>query len=63
MSERLLKGLMQLFAIISEVDVDGVSTDRREVVKLFLKQQLNQELVEEYFQVFEGFLGSQKKKQ
>ena len=63
MSERILKALMQLFAIISEVDVDGVSTDRREVVKLFLKQQLNQELVEEYFQVFEGFLGSQKKKQ
>ena len=62
MSERILKALMQLFSIISEVDIEGVSTDRRKVVELFLKQQLNQELVEEYLKVFDEFLGSQTKK-
>ena len=53
---------MQLFAIISEVDIDGVSTDRRYVVELFLKQQLNQELVDEYLKVFDEFVESQTKK-
>ena len=52
---------MQLFAIISEVDIDGVSTDRRYVVELFLKQQLNQELVDEYLKVFDEFVESQTK--
>ena len=63
MSENILKALMQLFSIISEVDVEGVSTDRRQVVELFLKQQLNQELVDEYLGVFDEFIGSQSKKQ
>jgi len=62
MSERILKALMQLFAIISEVELEGVSTDRRKVVGLFLKQQLNQELVEEYLVVFDEFVASQSKK-
>ena len=41
MSERILKALMQLFAIISESEDEGVSMDRRRVVELFLKMQLN----------------------
>jgi len=53
---------MQLFAIISEVDIDGLSTDRRYIVELFLKQQLNQELVDEYLKVFDEFVESQTKK-
>ncbi|MFH1319316.1 MAG: ATP-binding cassette domain-containing protein [Bacteroidota bacterium] len=62
MSERILKALMQLFSIISEVDIVGVSTDRRKVVQLFLEQQLNRELVQEYLKVFDNFLESQSGK-
>ena len=47
MSERILKALMQLFAIISESEDEGVSKDRRSIVQLFLKMELNKELVEE----------------
>jgi len=62
MSERILKALMQLFAIISESEDEGVSLDRRSVVQLFLKLQLNKELVEEYMKMFDDFLGLQSKK-
>ncbi|MBS1645937.1 MAG: ATP-binding cassette domain-containing protein [Bacteroidetes bacterium] len=54
MSERILRALMQLFAIIAKVD--GVTNTGRTVVQQFLKQQLNQELVEQYLIVFDEFL-------
>jgi ABC transport system ATP-binding/permease protein len=54
MSERILKALMQLFAIVAKVD--GVSNNGREVVQSFLKQQLSQELVGEYLKLFDDFL-------
>jgi ABC transport system ATP-binding/permease protein len=54
MSERILKALMQLFAIIAKVD--GISNNGREVVQSFLKQQLSLDLVEEYLRVFDEFL-------
>jgi ABC transport system ATP-binding/permease protein len=54
MSERILKALMQLFAIIAKVD--GISNNGREVVQSFLKQQLSLDLVEEYLKVFDEFL-------
>ncbi|HTF05536.1 MAG TPA: ATP-binding cassette domain-containing protein [Bacteroidia bacterium] len=54
MSERILKALMQLFAIIAKVD--GVTSASRGIVESFLKQQLNIELVEEYLTVFDDFL-------
>ena len=56
MSERILKALMQLFAIIARVD--GVTNSGRRIVESFLKQQLNKELVEEYLKVFDDFLES-----
>ncbi|HIA37046.1 MAG TPA: ATP-binding cassette domain-containing protein [Flavobacteriales bacterium] len=62
MSERILKALMQLFAIISESEDEAVSKDRRKIVKLFLKMQLNKELVDEYLGMFDNFLGIQSKK-
>src|SRR3989304_7173917 len=61
MSERILKALMQLFSIVSDV-VAEASTDRRNVVELFLKQQLNQELVTEYLKVFDDFQEAQTTK-
>lgn len=54
MSERILKALMQLFAIIAKVD--GVTSANRGIVESFLKQQLNIELVEAYLKVFDEFL-------
>ena len=54
MSERILKALMQLFAIIAKVD--GVTSASRGIVESFLKQQLNQELVDQYLQLFDEFL-------
>ena len=54
MSEKILKALMQLFAIIAKVD--GITNDGRTVVQNFLKQQLNQELVEEYLKLFDEFV-------
>jgi ABC transport system ATP-binding/permease protein len=73
MSERILKALMQLFAIIAKVDmeeVDGggfkISGGGRDIVRLFLRQELNQELVDEYIQLFDEYLtvhqGKSKKK-
>ncbi|MBN4062364.1 ATP-binding cassette domain-containing protein [Bacteroidales bacterium AH-315-I05] len=54
MSERILKALMQLFAIVAEVD--GLTNKSRHIVQIFLKQQLNQELVDEYLTLYDEFL-------
>jgi ABC-type multidrug transport system ATPase subunit len=73
MSERILKALMQLFAIIAKVDmeeVDGggfkISGGGRDIVKQFLSQELNQELVNSYMALFDEYLtvhqGKSKKK-
>ena len=39
MSERILRALMQMFAIIAKVD--GADNSERQIVESFLKQQLN----------------------
>ena len=39
MSERILRALMQMFAIIAKVD--GINNTGRLIVQSFLKQQLN----------------------
>src|SRR6201988_801655 len=54
MSERILRALMQLFAIIAKVD--GVTNSGRSIVQSFLKQQLNQELVDRYLALFDEYL-------
>ena len=46
MSEEILKALMQLFAIIAKQD-GGLGASEREFVESFLKQQLNEEAVQE----------------
>src|ERR1019366_8315785 len=51
MSERILKALMQMFAIIAKVD--SISNSGRLIVQSFLKQQLNQEMVEQYLKIFD----------
>ena len=56
MSERILRALMQMFAIIAKVD--GVNNTGRLIVQSFLKHQLNLEQVEIYLKVFDDFLES-----
>ncbi len=59
MSERILKALMQLFALVAKVD--SVNHDGRSVVETFLKQQLNAELVNQYLELFEEYLEKHQK--
>ncbi len=54
MSERILKALMQMFAIIARVD--GVTNTGRAIVQSFLKQQLSQDMVDQYLTLFDQFL-------
>jgi len=51
MSERILKALMQLFAIIAHPQ--SSPTQRRRKVWKYLKQQLDQETAEEYLELFD----------
>lgn len=57
MSEAILKALMQLFALISDIHDDTVITSReRSIVRIFLIRHLNNELVDKYMTMFEEFL-------
>jgi ABC transport system ATP-binding/permease protein len=56
MSEEILKALTQLFAIITKQD-DGVSEREREFVIKFFQQQLNQDQVKEYVNLYDEFAG------
>ena len=53
MSERILRALMQLFALVAK-DETGTESGRK-VVKAFLDLQLNKELVNQYLEVFDAF--------
>ena len=59
MSERILRALMQLFAIVAKVD--SINHDGRSVVKAFLKQQLSLDQVENYLTLFEEYLEKHQK--
>jgi ABC-type multidrug transport system ATPase subunit len=62
MSENILRALMRLFAIIAKSDSEEATISGLEVVRNFLKQQLNQEQVEEYIIFYQQFLKEHKKK-
>ncbi|NQU81796.1 MAG: ATP-binding cassette domain-containing protein [Bacteroidetes bacterium] len=59
MSEEILKAFMQLFALIVKQDA-GVEANEKEYVKNFLTQQLNDETVDEYMELFAEFAGLKK---
>jgi ABC-type multidrug transport system ATPase subunit len=61
MSEKILKALMQLFAIIARPQSND--SDRRGVVEAFLKRQLNQELVKIYLGFFDEYYQEAQEKQ
>src|SRR5690242_6759889 len=62
MSDRILRALMHLFAIVPQWQVKVASDSSQEemdsnlMVRMFLKQQLNQSLVEKYLTVFNEYL-------
>jgi ABC transport system ATP-binding/permease protein len=57
MIEPILKALMQLFALIGDVnDVSEISSRERDIVRLFLSRQLNNELVKKYMEIFDEYL-------
>ena len=57
MIEPILKALIQLFALISDVrDISEISSRERDIVRLFLSRQLNNELVNKYMEMFDEYL-------
>jgi len=58
MSEKILRALMRLFAIIAKAD--ETTDNSAEVVESYLKHQLNNEQVKEYLGIYEEFLNAQE---
>jgi hypothetical protein len=57
MIEPILKALIQLFALIGDVhDISEISSRERDIVKLFLSRQLNNEMVKKYMEMFDEYL-------
>ncbi len=56
MSESVLKALMRLFAIIANVNKEGVTTNARRIVEAYLKQQFNNDKVREFLNIFDEYL-------
>lgn len=61
MSEKILKALMQLFAIIGSSEKGGAHG--RKTVAFFLQQQLNRELVDVYLKEYDQYFSSLNKKE
>ncbi len=61
MSERILKALMHLFALIARPESNA--EERKQVVGQFLKQQLNAKLVIDYLKVFDYYYQIYQEKQ
>jgi ABC-type multidrug transport system ATPase subunit len=56
MVEPVLKALVQLFALISDVrDISEISIRERDIVRLFLSRQLNNEMVNKYMELFDEY--------
>jgi len=57
MSEVILKALMQLFALIVDIEeVQDISDRKRAIIRSFLGRLLNHELVEKYMKAFDEYL-------
>jgi ABC transport system ATP-binding/permease protein len=57
MSEPILKALIQLFALISDVNYDaGISSRGRDIVRLFLTRHLSNEQVLKYMEMFDEYI-------
>src|SRR5512134_4067241 len=58
MSEKILRALMQLFAVVA--NAERLTAQSRHIVQVFLRQQLNRAGTEKYLQVFDDYLQVQK---
>lgn len=57
MSEVILKALMQLFALIVDIDaIQEISEKEKAIIRSFLSRQLSNELVEKYMDIFDEYL-------
>src|ERR1035437_1897495 len=56
MSEEILRALIQLFAIIANVNKDGSTGASKSIVESYLKQHLNTKGQEEYLKLFDEFI-------
>ena len=56
MNESILRALLRLFAIIANVNKDGISRKARTIVKSYLEQQLSTKLVNQYLALFDEYL-------
>jgi ABC transport system ATP-binding/permease protein len=57
MSEAILKAMMQLFALVVDIDeIQEISDKERSIIRAFLSRQLNSELTEKYMAIFENYL-------
>lgn len=56
MNEQILKALMQLFAIVANVNKEGDVGLSRTIVRSYLKQHLNKKLQGEYLNIFDGYI-------
>jgi len=57
MIEPILKALIRLFALISDVrDISEISSREKDIVRLFLSRQLNNEMVAKYMGMFDEYL-------
>ena len=63
MSTGVLQALMQLFAIITKSGGDdGVQNNGRDVIAIFLRQQLNRDLVKKFLASYDEFVAVQQAK-
>ncbi len=57
MNEPILKALIKLFALISDVhSSSGISSRGKDIVRLFLAHHLNNELVVKYMEMFDEYV-------
>jgi len=55
MSESILNALIHLFAIVANVNKDGVSDKGRRIVESYLARYLNSKLIQEYLKLFDNY--------
>ena len=60
MSEKILRALIQLFALAA--NIERLTAQSRQIVESFLRQQLSSDLVEKYLGIFDEYLSAQKNK-
>ncbi len=53
MNESILKALMRLFAIVSDINKEGQSASRRNIVMDYLDRQYSYEIVQKYIEFFD----------